>query len=812
MATLLCILFDKTDNKLIIESFNENDIVLFRNERYRWRGLNFIDGQQYIILEKDGRGKNGKIINYVLFKENKSLIKPYYGTSNLTDGRGIRRKDNKRAEFISYVLGIPETEVPSVTGASTVIVTERDTFDRLSKGIRINYDSGKSIGLLDIVTASYYTDSGEEYQYGNNPSKTEPVLKIAGKISTARDLVLEKRGNKVVGLMVINSDVASKGGSELVDMLGRKSLTFVHIAFGIDSEYAENVIETQEDGDVFACTREFLLQNSLPIQERNNLTISLDRQVENIVNNSVSIKIIDGGCMWEDFRKAREALSVIKRSGWNEEEKKAFLIASYSLFNLFITAVFPIETMEKYVGNGKFMTSISSPALRILELWDLTAKAEFVEDRCAYVVNTLERLYKSGFTDCQKHNALKCHLETSKGRKIAVVVPKAYYVDILSDDEAFQRKGITIITANRFDNSVSYDEIIVVGDFKGKHFNPLKCRAATNIILLLYECETNYFNYKKHKAKLFEKKLNSKLNIAPDEKFNDRDLKVDGNMIEDMDAFVEEGIDLEKYLKNISTFDIRKYAETVSGTAGSTLTSEVVAIGRFVSSEQILFSKYYKAVVFNTERGTVSEVDVEELSVGDQLVFVKRDDYTLNMVDYIYENLQINSHLSIDVLDATEKAAYWKEALREYKDTNNLSYRDIAKGLQKLGSSLQEVSVRQWLIEESHIVGPRDETTLQQIAELTEDPFLLEDTHCFFEACRIVRHQRKEILELIGKAITDKLSGHRPKKGSILEVVHDNVERLTDTFELDAFTQLEETVAVPINLINKPITDWEVTV
>lgn len=810
-AALACISLDKTDAESIIASLKEGDMVLYKNKRYRWFGWENKNGKRFLKLQQDGQGKNGPTTFWIPFDPNKSLIKPYYGTSGVTDGRGIRRKNNNRADFISHIFGVETTDVPSITGVSTVVVTDRVTFDRISKGLRIVYGEGKSIGLLDIVTASYYSDSGEEYQYGTNPAKTEPVLKITGKVSTARDLVLDKHGNTIAGLMVIGSGAASKGGSELTDLLGRKTLKFAHVITKIDFDCAEEIIETQEDAAVFACTREFLLLNSAPPQEINDLTLELNRQVKDIVNNVVTTEIVDGGFSWEDLRKAREALYVIKKSEWNDNAKNAFLILAHSLLNLFLTAVFPIETLETAVENGKLMTGITSPNSRIQQIWALADKAEFVSHYCAYVADILERLYKSFFNDCSKHNALKRHVESSNGRKIAVVVPKAYYADVLREDEMFNGTGITIITANRFDNSLRYDKIIAVGDFSGKRFDPLKCKSAADIIVMLYECEMPRFKHKKHKLEIFEKKLDNKIGMASNDIVDKRNIEDIDDKYEEMNVFVDAEVDFEKYIENICAFDIRKYAVGGVSAAENTSTSEICAVGRFVSGEQILFSKYYNAVVFNSESGTVSEIDAGDLSVGDQLVFAKRDDYTRNMVDYIYENLQKTSRLSAEVLDATEKAAYWKDTLREYQDTHNLSYRDIAKGLQRFGSSLQEASVRQWLIRESHIVGPRDEATLRQIAELIQDSNLLENAHRYYEACRIVRRQRKEILELIGKAITDKLSGHKPPVGSILEVVYDNVESLSETLELDAITSLKEPVSVPINLSNKPIMDWEVT-
>ncbi|MCR3922073.1 MAG: DrmE family protein [Firmicutes bacterium] len=447
--------------------------------------------------------------------------------------------------------------------------------------------------------------------------------------------------------------------------------------------------------------------------------------------------------------------------------------------------------------------------MRVRELWDLANNAGALDEHCACVADIIERLYKSGFSECPKYDALKQRLIKSDGRKIAVVVPKAYYIDILKADESINGQNVTFVTANRFDNSQQYDEIIVVGDFIGKRFDPLKCRAASEITVLLYECETHSFNYKKRRAVNFERKLNLKLDIIEDD-FLEYENSADDNIdCEYKAGFAEVATDLEQYIERISTFDIGKFVAGASGSTGSTLTSEICAVGRFVSGEQILFSKYYTAVVFDAIKGTVSETDVEGLATGDMLVFVKRDDYTRNMVDYIYESLQTSGRLSAEVLEATAKASYWKEALQEFKNFHGLSYRDIAKELQKLGGSLQEVSIRQWLIEESHIVGPREEKTLAQIAELTQDSYLLGDTHGYFEACRTVRRQRKEILVLIGKAITDKLIGHEPPIGSMLEVVYDNVENLSETLELEGFSMLDEPVAVPINICNKPITEWE---
>lgn len=808
LAVLACVSMDQTDPDEIIDSLTDGDMVLYRNERYRWRGLETMNGILCMKLEQDGRGKNGISTHWCPLDINKGLLKPYNGTSDVTDGRGIRRKQTNRSDFISYITGKDISDIPGVTGVSAVIVADRASFDRIQKGLRIDFDEGKSIGLLDIVPASYYTNVDESYQFGSNPSKAEPVLKITGKVSIARDLVLDKHGNRAVGLIVIGSEAISKGSSELEDLLHRKSLRFTHVSMNIDSENAEDYIGEEERTMVFACTKEFLLQHSLPTMVKNPLTSELERQIDNIVNYEVKTEIIEGGCSWDIYWKIRNALSVIKQSEWDEDYKKNFIIPAYSLLNLLTTAVFSMNTLEQAVTAEELQLSVSSPSSHIEALWEFAENISYMEEQCIFVVDALDDLYNSMLIDSPKYQALKKMVQVDIYDKIAIVVPKAYYTDILCKDEMFSRKNIHIMTANRFDANQSYDKVIVIGDFTGKRFDALKCRASADIIVLLYECEIHRFKCRKLKAAKFEKQLNliSGLNVE----FSDDDID---NTEEEIEQFEGEPLDLEAYIEKMDLFDIQKYAVGASAATGNAPTSEVFAIGRFISGEQIMFSKFYKAVVYNpfNVKEPISETDVEKLSVGDTLVFTKRDDFTRNIVDSIYDALQTSGQLSEYVLDATEKAFWWKEVLRDYQRIHNLSYRQLAKELNRYGCSLTEVTIRQWLIEESHIVGPREENTLRQIAEMTQDTCLLNDTSGYFNACRAVRRQRKKILELIGKAIEDKLSGHQPLQGSELEVVYKNVENLSETLELEAIIFLEESVLIPVNLINKPISDMEGT-
>jgi hypothetical protein len=168
------------------------------------------------------------------------------------------------------------------------------------------------------------------------------------------------------------------------------------------------------------------------------------------------------------------------------------------------------------------------------------------------------------------------------------------------------------------------------------------------------------------------------------------------------------------------------------------------------------------------------------------------------------------NRLTADVNEAAEKEYYWKEALREYQRKNNLSYRVIARKMKDLGSSLQEGAIRQWLVEDSHIIGPKYEETIARIAELTQDPYLLADASGYYEACRLIRHQRREILSLVQTAINEKLLGRYPEAGSIFEVVYENVDKLSEILELENVSELDESVEISSTLVNRPISESEV--
>lgn len=807
-----------TDNNDVIRSLENDDMVLYQKQRYLWHGFakylneaaDFVasefDGAEYAVIAQPS---NYYAKNYVP-RNLWNRISPYKGASTRTDGRGIRRTRSNRNDFISYLFDVPTSSIPSVIGVSIIIVTDRESFKHIAEGVRVEYGDGKSLGLLDLVTASYYTSNLEEHQYGANPAKTEPILKVTSRISTARDLVLDKSGNKTVGFMVVGDESVTSRDSELFEILDRNALTFSMFTVSVDSTIAPEILETKHDASIFVCTKEFLLHNSEPPKVQNPLTAELDGQIERILNNEVLPITVDGVCTWQDIKIMKSALSTIRHSDIRNEEKDDFIITAHTLTKLALTAAFPLNRLNQASEQAMFGSRVASPSMKLRALWESAGSPTELLDQFLVVADTVDRLYHSVLSTCPKYDALIKLVSQYAGRRVVLVVPKQYHVDLLKMDDAFGVQGVNIVAANRFNHSEHYDLIIATGDFVGTHFDPLKCRSAPDIFVLLYDGEARSFRYKKCQADLYERSINIRLGIEKPHQNNDEE-SIATDATEDVPVLVATDSDLERYVEKITLFDIYSFAKKISGYSGQAHPADVYAVGRFRNGQQIMLTRYYHAVVFDEERGTVVEKDVDSLRSGDIIVFANRDDHTKNMVDEIYGQLQKTGRLPKSIMDATKKAQYWKLALREYKDTHGLSYRDVAKMLRATGLSIQEVSVRQWLIPESHIIGPRDRNTLTQVARLTQDRLLLENPEAYFEGCEIVRRQRKKILKLIGQAIVDKLSGVSTASDELLGFIFENVDDLSETLELDDISILDHPVSLPATYTNRPIKDMETT-
>lgn len=801
-AAISNLVLNTSDSDDIVLSLEKGDFVVYgdkKKARYVFAGLeNHPDypGIDYAIL------KQGKDTTWVPSKKWR-YIEPYNGESRFTSSIGIRKTSGLRSDFFKTVLDYKDIDIPSVIDTSTVIVMPRDRADRIVRGLTIQFGNVE-IPLLDLVTASFFTENNE-LNYGGNIAKADPILKFTGKISVAGQLIRGKDGNKTTGMIVMGNDIINRSYTELPEYFDRQSLKYLIICGQIDYPDLVSLINSYEEGNLFACTKDFLLSNSAKIISSNSLTRELSGQVDAIIDHHISQRTITSDYSWSQYREFKKALLIIRNADLSESEKNDFIIGACSLMKLFLTAIFPLDHLERMISNGEI--DIVSPSSRLETVRALAKRfPKYLKEKADLIIDVLDNSYLMLSDSSQKESILRELLAENTGKKIAVIVPKAYYSSVLHHigllNSTESASNVSVITANRFDNSILYDLIIPVGYFPGSRFDIFSTKSAKEVIILLYDFESNLFKYRLKKAEKMEKQLDhrSTIRYVIESEFDD--------VLYDENAKAEEIDEVEKATKDLDLFvdQINAVVWTQSVGyygGGSTSMSEVIAAAIFESGETALFTKMYKAYVFDDAAGEVKEVGVEDLAVGDSLVFKRYDSDTKDIVDDLLTRLLSDGRLDDDVKLAYLMSKRWKEALVDYLHANKLSPGEVSARMKHNGITVSEITIRTWLDENAHIVGPREIESIKQIGILVGDGDLIKNAEAYHTACKTIRRVRLMILKEIGKAIIAKLEGKKPEQATIMSDIFDRIDSLARILRIESIAPIKQ--AVPLNLTNRPI-------
>lgn len=772
------------------------DMVLYQTgkkiERYVYEGRETKNNFEYIILgQKDGKTFVPPLL------QNK--ISPYNGTSSRQDGRGIRTKHNSALnDFYSIVLGFPTEDIPSVFNTSSIIIAPKDKANIL-KHIDVVFGD-KKYPLTSLITAAYFTDGEKPFYLGTNPGKTEVLLKFVSKVSVARKLLRARDGNQHLGVMVLGEQILHRCESELPALVNRQNLKYVYLSSVTNSQFGENLLQENDDVSLFACTKKFIEKYPVNIKNMNPLLIQLSMQMETIEKKEIKPQVIKSYLNWELYSSFKRALSIIHKSDYETDEKYTFIKYAFSLMKIFTTSVFPISDLDKYNLENSNLTIRN----RIDELNALhDTLPEYLSEKSSYVIDVLEMLYMNmKYSNIKVEELKKIILSNKENKRIAIIVPKTYYIAVMHYCVTFGRSNIFIFTANNFVGNQHFDIIISVGHIEGRKFNVFTCNASQLIIPLLYEHEYKKFRFEKKKINTANKLYNSRLTIksksfimAEDEEDDDIDEQEIQNINEIDNA-------LDNYISDIElNIEIKNFTNGLSGRGA--ISSEIVKAATFTDGSKALFTKHFKAYVFDTDDGKITEKAVDELSDGDSLVFTQNNNETKDIVDTVLKQLINENKLQNSTVEAYRKSKKWKQNLHEYVDLNNLTARKLYRLDKSKNLGVTELTIRQWMDEDSHTVGPRDIESIKKIALLTEDEEMLDNANSYFQACDEIRKLRRNILVKIGKAIIDRLSGKETESDLIYKTVYDKIDNLSNILEIESIVDFEKTV--PIYIANRPL-------
>lgn len=815
-AALSNIAYNQENSEDIINSLQIGESVQYKKKMYIFEGFS-----DPVVLLNGESIKSIKLSSYRMERGNRcndiitipetfwSLIKPYHGDAK-KPGRTVAKQDGlKRTEFLSTVFGMTPEEIPAFIEKSSVIVMSKDRSEQIIEKTEIGYKSEK-IKITEIMPVSYCTEN-EEYPYGGNPGKIEPAIKITNSISTARSLVTgtwpgnEEWLNDIVGVSIIGFSAISRARTEVSEMMKRRKLKYVFVSYNISSEEGETLLDEVEDASVFACTTEYLLNSSFPLIESNPYTVELDKQVDSVVNHeTIALPVKTFDCNWDMYRNVQLALSGLRHSGYKESED--FVPLAYSVMNLMITSVFPFQKMEEMAEEGKL--EVESPMQKIIHLTDMISSfSGNTKEAAKAVLNFLEDGYVKLLAGSPKKDVLFDLLDKHRNQKVAIIVPKAYYSKILFelnileyfDDET----QLCISTANKFDYSHQYDVIIAIGAFWGPKFDPFRCRAASTIYVIVSAVEENLLKYRKRLASEIERKFNEYAKVPVGFIDDSAEEYSDGATEEEVIEVIASSTELNEYINRM--FEAKSLEFLNSGLGTHCSTTEISHIATCADGESIFFTKKYVAFVFDSVKEDVFETSVDKLSPGDTIIFKSNSDETKDIVTTLLDKYIDEYHsVSDDVQMAYLKARYWKEVLKNYRETKGLSFKELSKRLEKYGSKKHDVTIQSWLSEYTYIVGPKEDETYIAIAEMTQDADMLADPESFRIACDRIRSIRTGILKLIAKAIISKYSGKLASEDDLAKVVTENIDDISMLVQIESIAPVDKKKA-PINMVNRPI-------
>lgn len=806
-AAISSIVFNEVRSEDIINALQPGDIVTYihqdQKKRFVFEGKmdpSRNSSERWVLLSQNG---------YELWvgKKNWHLIEPYYGSSQTLDGRGMRGKDQRRATVLAQLLEVDEENIPSISDKSVILVMDRNRADYLLNNIQIVYKKQK-IKLLDLVTAAYYTEN-DVYHYAGNPSRNEPLLKITSKVYVARQIVYDKNGNDndIIGVIFLDDRSIQKNLTEIEDLFHRHSLLFIYLHAHIAHRDRMRLISLSDDLRLFASLPASLTSQHDQVIHSNPLTLQLRNQLQRIKRHSLTTEYYKENEWLNQLPKIRKQLYYLMCEDRDHFYLSQFILWAFSLTNLFLTAPFPLQALEEMIQTHRLQ--IESPRLRIERLYELlTLVPNQVKDLCETIVCQLEDIYRFLLFHYEALNRLRFYVTQQLGKKCVIIVPKAYYKNVLQylkiDEPVKRTKSgrLDIMTANHFIPNDDYDYIFVIGLIEGSRFNLFQNVTAENVTVFLHPFQKGRFNYLKRMAEKEERRLLALIREEHDGEYivtrkeDERDKDE-----EEYKEFVSIQEELEQFIAKYNELQVHQYIQRHQSSPSKQL-ADVIAIGSFNDEVRVLFTKYYTAYVFDEEQDVITERAVSELQPGDTLIFTNYNDATRDLVDDILERLITANAIAEDFQVHYKRSKYWKEVLRKYRHEHQISYNELTAELKRVGLNRSPVTIRSWLDEESHIVGPQDVDSFYAIGRLTIDRFLLMDPEQFKESCDRVRSMRIRILKYIGQAILESFKGVE-HDDPIYQMIKQNLDDLAVLLELQSITSI--TRKVPVNLVNRPL-------
>lgn len=798
LSTFNSFLSDNSTSDAFLDELEYGDLVIYEDKRGEFQGF---DSNGRVIVKSIVR--NNPLMNFVP-RALSYKLKPYRGNAKTLDGRGLKKGSLATNKLLSSIFEIPKNEINNSIKKSVVVICDRQEADTFIESLQIGINDENTKGFGEIFPAAFFTSNDVNY-YPGNSARTEPIIKFTNKLSTARELIMDDRN--ITCMLIHRSEYISTESSELVSLYMRRSLKSIILIDEIYSKDFSAFKEHYENIEFYIWTQKIIQEKITDIGNINNDQCYENERLYKMLNNYLrkEVNVSDINCEIDSakFFDCKKALFRISRSEILSSDKDLFIVRGFSLLNLFERACFPIFVMENLISDGQI--NALSPTTELINLEKITHQySGDLGDDMLKVLTILIKMKDSLYHQNPKFEYIKEIIQErlALGEKIAFIVPKTYYKHIILDSlPKLYMKNILehhdFFTPKKFNSATMYDEIIFVGVFDWEKLQPLELSNSRKIKILCYGNERTLFTHaqKKHSRKIdfYESRNSIKSNVLEDFIETKRTVTDDWN--EDDSLTSELDLYTRKYAADSAIYS---YSIDTTGTQSA----EIAKIAYLETGECIFFTKNYIPYVLDFERQTALESDVFSISSGDMLIFTNFDNGTKDIVEKTMNDF-LNVTSDDYFKEAFRKSIHWKSVLKNHIDLNNLTFKEVARNMQEIGKGKHEVTLRTWLDNDSHIVGPRDSDSFYAIALLTNDSEMLLDPDSFCESCRQVRSMRIRILKFIGASIIKAYNKEMVATDELFTMNPDEIRKMSTLVQIDR-VMVPEKLSVPVHMTNKP--------
>lgn len=816
VASLALIYLDEAEATDVINEIKEGDLVTYKSKRWIYSGTAELYGIERYVLKDDKGGTT------YLLESSMCDVSPYNGKSTKLNGLGIGKSKSRRTDFLKKVAKLNGNEIAASPSQSVVLLIDNHRFDELLNNISICHE-GEYYQLLDLVTASFFTDNNELRKRGN-ANNNEAMLKATLSIDKAREMVKDKHGNDIVGLLVFDEKTYKKYGLDLEEVLYRKKLPYSLLVTKLSMDsWIRAQLENDQDIIVLPFTAEYLKTINAKTKNLNNADLNNTSQELHKFHEELMcacwgesrLHYVDSTFSWKDFKRVKENIAFVINNCLESQKVMDFCRWAYATLKLFNNAIFTFEEYETLSYGYKEMRDFVLPSAQIESFKeDISNFPMAVKRQSCTIIDYIEHKYEEFKKFNPKREAFREAMKDLENTKMLIVVPSMRYKPFA---ERFYPKTWNAILNNKYDvvtesqlqktDLSNYTDIYYLSLLNTSKYNPFDNVFLTSVDILLYDTQLRLYNslycefidYKKilnsrayvyeYALEEFEDNSQGYIIAAEDEqevKFED-EYKIDNEI---QQSFMKLFLQNERY-QSQRVSDMDNYSERFL---------EAYRYASFITGENIIFTKGYTAYVVDIDKQSVIEKKVDDIKEGDQLLFTINDDRTKDIVDELLIGI---AEKNPEIHRCYKLVQSWKENCRRYRYENGITYNQLSKEFTRNGYSAQPQVIRSWLDEQSHIVGPKQEDAFEYIKKVFGEECLPEMYTEYAIATKQIRSIRVKILKMIEKAvISDNIEFE--DNTSMFEGLNSRIQEIAMIKQIDHIETIE-----PFNIAgyraNKPI-------